>query len=240
MIQTKNCLQCNNQFNKPVTESQKNWDNRHKFCSISCKNLSEKGITKINSGQFTKDKSSWNKGLKGYNAGSKNNMWKGGQLNLNCVICSKQFNVDPYRKNSKCCSIACIKKYRALPNVRLKQSELTRKQILEQYGGTPDFVSSVTKLVRGSAKYKIWREQVWERDNYTCQMCLKQKGKICADHILSFLQVLLSENIDSYDKAMESEKLWDISNGRTLCFDCHFKTENFGFKAIKLANIINQ
>lgn len=190
----------------------------------------------INTGQFKKGEASWNKGIKGYNSGSKNPKWKGGQITKVCITCTKEFKVDPYRKDKvKNCSKVCSNLYRALPEVRLQKSEQARKQVLSQYGETPQFITKLSQIIRESAKYRLWREQVWKRDNYTCQMCLEQKGKICADHIISFLEVLLNEGIDSYDKAIENGVLWDISNGRTLCYDCHYKTENYGFKAIKLS-----
>lgn len=170
------------------------------------------------------------------NRATKNNPnWKSSKVQLSCVTCKKQFLVDPYLKDKvKNCSKACSNIYRASPEVRLENSRRARQQIISQYGETPEFITKLSQIIRESAKYRLWREQVWKIDNYTCQMCLKQKGKICADHIISFLEVLLNEGIDSYDKAIENGVLWDISNGRTLCYDCHFKTDNYGFKAIKL------
>lgn len=43
MTKTKHCLQCNKNFLKPVNESKEKWNNRHKFCSIVCKNNFSKG-----------------------------------------------------------------------------------------------------------------------------------------------------------------------------------------------------
>lgn len=169
--------------------------------------------------------------------GDNNNKWKGGQTEKSCNICNNTFFVDKYRSNTaKYCSRKCLDAYKKTPEARLLQSEKARKQILEQYGETPKFITKLQSLIRESAKYRLWRQQVWERDGYTCQLCFK-RGKICADHIISFLELLLENKIDGYDKAMESNKLWNIENGRTLCYDCHYKTDNYGFKAIK--NITN-
>lgn len=67
-----------------------------------------------------------------------------------------------------------------------------------------------------SAEYQIWREQVFKRDNYTCQFCGKRGGKIQADHIKPF--------------ALFPELRLDLENGRTLCVPCHFKTDTHGFR----------
>ncbi len=81
MKQFKNCLHCNSIFHKPYAESNRHWINRHKFCSMECKNKSQKG------------KAPWNKGKKGLQKwtenqrnimqgrfkGEKSAVWKGGR-----------------------------------------------------------------------------------------------------------------------------------------------------------------
>jgi len=167
--------------------------------------------------------------------GARNNKWKGGKLTITCKSCSKVFHVDRDRADAKTCSQVCNKQYRKSEEFRMTASKRARKQILEQYGETPKFITKLEQIIRESAKYRLWRQQVWERDGYTCVLCTK-KGKVCADHIVSFLKVLLEEKVESYDQALESKRLWDVSNGRTLCYDCHYKTENYGFRAIKQIN----
>jgi len=65
-----------------------------------------------------------------------------------------------------------------------------------------------------SADYQKWRKKVFERDNYTCQICGKKSGigvgktiKLNAHHIKS---------IYNYPKL-----IFKISNGVTWCSDCH-------------------
>lgn len=81
-------------------------------------------------------------------------------------------------------------------------------------GRTPEH-----KKQRRTIEYKLWRVAVFERDNYTCQICRKRGGNINADHIKSFAQF--------------PEFRTSIENGRTLCVPCHRKTENFGNKSKK-------
>ena len=72
-------------------------------------------------------------------------------------------------------------------------------------------------LERKNPLYKKWRTAILERDNYTCVWCKKHGGKLVADHKVAW---------------SKSPKLrFEISNGRTLCEECHRKTPNFGGKA---------
>lgn len=66
-------------------------------------------------------------------------------------------------------------------------------------------------------KYINWRKAVFERDNYTCQDCKARSGNgkevyLEAHH--------LKEWIDY------PELRFEVSNGLTLCKDCHNKTKN--------------
>jgi 5-methylcytosine-specific restriction endonuclease McrA len=86
--------------------------------------------------------------------------------------------------------------------------------------------------------YKKWREAVFERDNYTCQYCGLHSGcgktvELHPHHIISFSSILnklkFQFGIDNlFENAIKCELLWDISNGITLCSDCHHKTDNYG------------
>lgn len=108
-------------------------------------------------------------------------------------------------------------------------------------GGRTEF----SQLIRESRKYKEWRKQVYERDNYTCQKCgVKNGGNLNADHIVP-LSKLLTQMLElvtpitkekAYEIAMRWEPLWKTENGRTLCFDCHKETDTYSGKT-QVANV---
>lgn len=86
-------------------------------------------------------------------------------------------------------------------------------------------ITPVNLQIRGSLEYKLWRKSVFERDGYSCVWCkIKGDGKnLNADHIKPF--------------SLFPELRFAIDNGRTLCIDCHKKTDTYGWK-IKNKSII--
>lgn len=67
---------------------------------------------------------------------------------------------------------------------------------------------------RRNREYKEWRENVFERDNYTCQKCGRVGGELNAHHIKPF---------KDYPKLR-----YEITNGITLCIECHRKEHKKG------------
>jgi len=78
-------------------------------------------------------------------------------------------------------------------------------------------ITSTNRKIRSSLEYKLWRESVFKRDNYTCRKCGQYGEKLEADHILPF----------AYFPSMRTEK----ANGITLCKECHKNTVTHGHKA---------
>ena len=65
------------------------------------------------------------------------------------------------------------------------------------------------KDYRANKKYKEWRKAVFERDRYTCQHCFEKGGNLNAHHIKTFKDYI--------------ELRYEVSNGLTLCLECHRK-----------------
>ena len=85
---------------------------------------------------------------------------------------------------------------------------------------------SLNQRIRSSKKYQEWRSQIFERDNWTCQTCRLRGCSLEAHHSpKEFSQILKENNIKTFDEAMNCIELWDISNGVTLCEDCHKLTK---------------
>jgi hypothetical protein len=97
-------------------------------------------------------------------------------------------------------------------------------------GGTVKLKNKIRKL----PEYSIWRTKIYERDNYTCQNCGAKRSKghkviLNCDHIIPLSKIVEDNNISSVDEAGSWQEIWDINNGRTLCYDCHLETETWGF-----------
>ena len=60
---------------------------------------------------------------------------------------------------------------------------------------------------RFTKEYKLWREAVYQRDNFTCQACGQKGGELNAHHIKAY--------------ALYPDLRTSIENGVTLCKDCH-------------------
>jgi len=113
-----------------------------------------------------------------------------------CLYCNKSF-MDYVSDHRKYCSHKCCYMHRRI----LKQGKNSH---FWQGGKTTKH-----KILRTSAAYYEWRKQVFERDNYTCQECHKNKTYLHAHHIKPFA---------SYPNLR-----FNIKNGITLCHKCHSK-----------------
>jgi len=87
-------------------------------------------------------------------------------------------------------------------------------------------ITPITKLIRHSIKYAKWRQDVFIRDNFTCQKCKVRGGHIEVHHKKPFYKFIQEAKkylplLGLYEAAMIYNPLWDINNGKTLCKKCH-------------------
>lgn len=89
-------------------------------------------------------------------------------------------------------------------------------------------ITSLNHSIRTSIKYSNWRVNVFQRDLFICQSCKKHsEGDLNAHHIKSFSLIMKENNITTLDEALNCPELWDLSNGITLCEECHSMTDNY-------------
>ena len=104
------------------------------------------------------------------------------------------------KKSCGCLLTGFITKMNKEKDVRLEKhprwiTGLTDKQRLDMYRMTnKDSINN-------------WRNQVYQRDNHTCQLCNNRGGTLNAHHLNAW-------------NAYPDER-FDIDNGITLCTDCH-------------------
>lgn len=117
-----------------------------------------------------------------------------------CLICKVEFVVKGGRLK-KYCSVPCY-------NV----GKIGRVPVNKGTGITPE-----KHLLRLTKEYSNWRNAVFSRDKFVCQMddCTspnyKKQFRLEAHHIIPFAQ---NENLRL-----------DVLNGITLCKPCHLKTK---------------
>lgn len=152
---------------------------------------------------------------------------------MKCLICGKEFYCKPSqikRGRGKYCSNACKAKAilgdnghrfkKGLIPWNLGKKVSTGRSGIEHWnwqGGK----TTIQMRVRNSFNMRLWRSDVYKRDDYTCQNCGKRGYELEAHHINSFSNIIKEFNINSVDDAMKCTALWDISNGVTLCKRCH-------------------
>jgi len=173
-----------------------------------------KGIPKngINKGQFKKKQIPWNYGKK---------------TERICKYCGKVF----YRESGgKFCSRHCSGKATGFKKgvsswnqgmscswIKKPRSIKVRKKIAEALSGRtrPEISGENHYKWSGGHSRSIqkaeWRNSIYKRDNYECQMCGKH-GYLEAHHIKPWKEY--------------PDLRFDLDNGITLCLSCHYKVHN--------------
>lgn len=75
-------------------------------------------------------------------------------------------------------------------------------------------VTTPNEAARKTPEYRAWRAAVFVRDDYTCVACGRRGGRLHADHEKPF--------------ALFPALRFEVSNGRTMCVECHRQTPTYG------------
>jgi len=164
---------------------------KQKFCSVNCRAKGTPLYRKkfINSGQFKKGQKPWNFGLIGF--GKEFGFQKGhGYIGGGS---KKGIRVSPQTEFKKGITPWNKGKIGVMPEAWNKGMGNNSRTERQKESGTPE--------------YKMWRESVFKRDDYTCVKCGERGGKLQADHIKMW--------------SLYPEGRFDIDNGQTLCKPCH-------------------
>lgn len=142
-------------------------------------------------------------------------------------------NHTPWNKGSRGIMVAWNKGKKMSEKTRekIRQAKLGKKYGIETKEkhrqhwlreNNPNYKDGKSKYIVSHYKdlrYKLWREAVFERDNWTCQECNERGGYLEPHHIKSWAQY--------------PELRFELNNGITLCKKCHRLTDNYRHKGIK-------
>lgn len=169
----------------------------------------------MNAGKHHSIKTEFKKGMKPWNA-NKN-------VEIICQYCQSSFNVPVYRKyTAKFCKLVCKQKglkidpWKNKPErthtaeSRAKISEYQRENPMrgELNWNWKGGYGTERNQEMGRVEYKDWRQAIFVRDDFTCQICDIHGGHLHADHIKQW--------------ADYPELRYDVDNGRTVCRVCHY------------------
>jgi hypothetical protein len=138
-------------------------------------------------------------------------------LNRICEYCKKQYSKN-YKESQKqwekrrFCSRSCgnkaLKQWNTLIPYQFKNGhKVPEKWKIIVSNNLWKGGSKRNKKILDSGKYKNWRKKVFERDNYTCQICGYKGNKLVAHHIMSWSKFIKLRFV--------------VNNGSTLCENCH-------------------
>lgn len=104
----------------------------------------------------------------------------------------------------------------SMPRESIKKMRAGLHRWCEEKGSFPNWKGGISRAYKTgyySLAYKRWRQEVFERDDYTCQKCGVQSTYLTAHHKKSF--------------AKYPELRYEISNGITYCEDCHCLVDRY-------------
>jgi len=234
---TKECLVCGKPF---ITSEARIKKGNGKFCSRKCLGFSKRNrverVCKTCSKEFEVKLSMIKKGY--------------GKFCCNkCYFKSDEVKLGGKASKERRCTwrdkISASKKgVPRTPSDKYGMSEEAKLRLSKERSGEnshfwKDGRTNLTTRLYHGYHYKKWRKEIFDRDDYTCQVCEVRGGYLEADHIKPRSIIVdrflsdrpeLKEIDKQYEALLECKELWNTSNGRTLCKTCHIATDSYGNK----------
>lgn len=135
-----------------------------------------------------------------------------------CRSCTTRRQATPER-NAKIS--ATLRSHYTSPSYREMVAAAQKPSSGEDHWNWKGGVTPVNQEQRNSEEASAWRRAVYERDMYHCRIC-KQNGELHAHHIKPW--------------AAFPESRFDISNGITLCTQCHTNIHTYLREVEKVIN----
>ena len=232
------CLECGV---KPCKRGAK------KYCSLEC-SLKNTAVQKQEYDKYEmyKNRSVWNRGMKGIHLSPDTEFKKGHQMNLgrerpdrkgennnkwvekierSCSYCRKELSLTPYQVKNRTRNF-CNRECWALG---------TRGLGSPVYKGE-EAVSRLRNRIAQMPEYRAWHAEIMKRDGYQCVLCGAKESKetpLEVDHIKRFLHIAQENAINTPEDARNCVELWDVANGRTICRPCHRALDTYGTKGLR-------
>lgn len=181
------------------------------YCSVDCR---KEGTLKL--GIFNKEN---------------NGNWKGGNVNVICNGCGKEFIIDYghykfntqnrsgiFYCNNQCFGIEQKRKWdnNTHPLIRRQPS----KKGKESTNWNDDFTKKV-RDIRNSPENYQWKKSCLERDDFKCIICNDDSKTV--HHKIPMAYFISKYNLTSKEDAKNCKGLYDINNGVTLCKEHHHR-----------------
>ena len=115
-------------------------------------------------------------------------------------------------------SCGCLHDELSSKRIAIWAKEHNREKHWNWKGG----ISSLYDEVRRFLKSINWAQDVYRRDNYTCQRCGNASGNdLNAHHIVLIKNLMIYYDIKTIEDAVNCPAFRSLMNGITLCKRCH-------------------